>query len=654
MNDQNPSSLDVLEEEAPVAELTASTAPASGTTPAPSLLIPARPAASTAPGVTTGLLATVAAALAACGGGSDGASAPASGLSTASSAKAGAAAGSEGSAAVPAAAANDTQAVGDVQGGPLAAQTRNELIVEIARFLLQAQFNATDADFDTIRLQGYDAWFTQQFNAPMSQGGYDWLVASGNTDPFKGEFFFNYASDSMAWQQLFASPDQMRKRLALALSEMFVVSVNPFDAFWPGSFTGAYWDVLVKNAFGNFRTMLEDITLNPAMGRYLNTLGNLKEDPATGRQPDENYAREVMQLFTIGLYELNLDGTPKLNAQGRQIDSYTQSDVRNLARVFTGYEYDYTGVRYIQTPFQPYPIPTPENARNRMKLNAANHSNLSATFLGTTVPANTPGATALKTALDTLFNHPNVGPFFAKQMIQRLVTSNPSPAYVQRVATVFNNNGAGVRGDMKAFWKALLMDVEARTTTSAAGAGKLREPMVRAVQWARTFNVTSSTGQWNVGDQSSTDYGLSQSPLRSPSVFNYFRPGYVPPRTGIAAAGLVAPEFQIHNESSTVSYLNYLSNWVTGEFGWGTNNGKVDIKIDYSVLLPLASNTLALLNWLNMRLTAYQLTDGTLRAIYSSLNNYPVNANSSDAVKLNRIYAAVLLIMASPEYLVQK
>jgi uncharacterized protein (DUF1800 family) len=632
MNNTVEPSAEVLEVDAPVAP----------TTPeVPSLLKPPITDALRGSAGSAGLLATVAAALAACGGGggADGAS-PAitsNAAANASSAKAGSAVTTESGAATPV-----------EQIDPAAATSRNELIAEFVRFLLQAQFSATDADIDTLRLQGYDAWLTQQFNAPMSLGGYDWMVTSGNTDPFKGEFFFGYFADFMAWQQLIASPDQCRKRLALALSEMFVVSGNALDAFWPGSFMGAYWDVLVKNAFTNFRTLLEDITLNPAMGRYLNTLGNKKEDAATGRQPDENYAREVMQLFTIGLYELNPDGTPKLNAQGKQIDSYTQSDVRNLARVFTGYDYDFTGVTYTNTPFQPYPIPSPENARNRMKLNAADHSTLSATFLGTTVPANTPGAAALKTALDTLFNHPNVGPFFAKQMIQRLVTSNPSPAYVQRVAAVFNNNGAGVRGDMKAFWKALLLDVEARTLPSAATAGKVREPIVRAVQWCRTFNATTVSGEWKVWQQSSTDYGLAQSPLQSPSVFNFFRPGYVPPRTGIATAGLVAPEFQIHNESSTVAYLNYLSDWVKDNFGYG------DIKADYSALLPLASNAQALLGWLNMRLTALQLTDATQRAIFSSLNSYPVNANSSNDVKLNRIYAAVLLIMASPEYIVQK
>jgi uncharacterized protein (DUF1800 family) len=526
--------------------------------------------------------------------------------------------------------------------------SRTAYSASLVRFLLQAQFAATPADLVNLRSLGYEAWLDQQFSAPASEGGYDWMVSSGNTDPFKGEFFYPYFADFMIWKQLIASPDQMRQRFALALSEVFVVSTNALDAFWPGSFMGAYWDVLTKNAFGNFRTLLEDITLNAAMGRYLNTLGNEKEDPATGRLPDENYAREVMQLFTIGLIQLNPDGTPKLDASGRKIDTYTQSDVSNLARVFTGYVYDYTGVTYTNTPFQAYPIPSPQNARNRMRLDASKHSNLPATFLGVTVPANTPGALALKTALDTLFQHPNVGPFFARQMIQRLVISNPSPAYVQRVAAAFNNNGAGVRGDMKAFWKALLLDPEARTLSNAPSAGKVREPMVRAVQWARTFGATSVSGQWKVWDQSSGDYGLAQSPLRSPSVFNFYRPGYVPPRTAIANAGLVAPEFQIHNESSTVSYLNYMADWVGDTFGYG------DIKPDYSVLLPLAANAGALVDWLNLFFSASQLSDQSARKIFSSLSGYPVQANSPIGTKLNRIHAAIAMVMACPQYIVQK
>jgi uncharacterized protein (DUF1800 family) len=517
-----------------------------------------------------------------------------------------------------------------------------------ARFLLQAQFTATPGELSNLRSLGYDAWLNQQYNAPQSQGGYDWLVASGNTDPFKGEFFDPSPADFMIWRQLIASPDAMRQRMALALSEMFVVSTNALDAFYPGSFMGAYWDVLTKNAFGNFRTLLEDITLNAAMGRYLNMLGSLKEDPATGRLPDENYAREVMQLFTIGLVKLNLDGTPQRDASGKPIDAYTQSDVSELARVFTGYEYDDTGVTYTTTPFQPYPIPSPQNARNRMRLNPSKHSNLAASFLGITVPANTPGDVALKMALDTLFQHPNVGPFFAKQMIQRLVTSNPSPAYVQRVATAFNNNGQGVRGSLRAVWNAVLLDAEARTLSGAATAGKVREPMVRAVQWARTFGASSVSGRWIVWDQTSSDYGLAQSPLRSASVFNFYRPGYVPPKTALATGGLVAPEFQIHNESSTVAYLNYMVNWVSDTFGYG------DIKPNYAQLMPLAPDASALVAWLNLSLSANQLGSAVAGKIAASLASVPVQTTSPDNVKLNRIHAAIALVMACPQYIVQK
>jgi uncharacterized protein (DUF1800 family) len=283
-----------------------------------------------------------------------------------------------------------------------------------------------------------------------------------------------------------------------------------------------------------------------------------------------------------------------------------------------------------------------------MSVDAAKHSNLAASFLGVTVPADTAGPAALKIALDTLFNHPNVGPFFARQMIQRLVTSNPSPAYVQRVATAFNNNGAGVRGDMKAFWRAILLDPEARALPNAATAGKLREPMVRAVQWARTFGGTSVDGAWQVYEQSASDYGLTQSPLRSASVFNFFRPGYVPPRTAIASAGLVAPEFQVHNESSTVGYLNYLSDWVSDGFANGA------VKAKYSNLLPLAADAKALVLWVALYLSADQLSDRTLKAIFSSVSSLPVTAASPNETKLQRIHAAVLLVMACPEYIVQK
>lgn len=517
---------------------------------------------------------------------------------------------------------------------------------EAARFLLQAQFTATDEEILAVRTLGYSAWLTSQFNAAIDQTGAQWLTANGHATPNnKGNYFHTHMGDWMAWNQLLTGAGQVRKRLALALSEFFVVSLNPIDGFWPPMLIAAYWDLLNAKAFDNFRHLLEDISLNPAMGFYLNTKGNLKEDAASGRLPDENYAREIMQLFSIGLYELNLDGTIKIDAQGKPIETYVQSDITNLARVFTGYDWDYSKVTY-QNGFEAYPVPSTEFTSGRMAFDAKKHSNLAVSFLGVDIPANTPGADALRIALDTLFNHANTGPFFAKQMIQRLVTSNPSPAYVQRVATVFNNNGANVRGDLKAVWHAILTDTEARTLVNNTIAGKLREPIVRLTQIARTFNVSSNNGKWEIYDLSNADTGLGQAPLRSPSVFNFFRPGYVPPNTALATQALLAPEFQLHNETSTAGYINMVSYFI--------KSGYSDVKINLSVIESLATDAKALVEWLNLHLTANQLSLATTNVIQQALEANPVTSASSTDAKNDRLYAAILLVAACPEYLIQK
>ncbi len=517
---------------------------------------------------------------------------------------------------------------------------------EAARFLLQTQFTATDDEIQSVRNSSYDAWLSAQFNAIIDQTGAQWLTANGHATPaHDGNYFNPVFGDWMAWNQLLTGTGQVRKRLALALSEFFVVSLNPIDGFWPPMLIAGYWDLLNAKVFDNFRNLLEDISLNPAMGFYLNTKGNLKEDAASGRQPDENYAREVMQLFSIGLYELNLDGTLKTNAQGNPIETYVQSDITNLARVFTGYDWDYSKVTQ-QSGFESYPVPTPEFTSGRMAFDAKKHSNLAVNFLGTTIPENTPGADALRIALDTLFNHANTGPFFCKQMIQRLVTSNPSPAYVQRVASVFNNNGSGVRGDLKSVWRAILTDSEARTLPTNKTAGKLREPIVRLTQIARTFNVSSTNGKWEIYDLSNADTALGQAPLRSPSVFNYFRPGYVPPNTAMAAQGLLAPEFQLHNETSTAGYINLVTYFI--------KSGYADVKINLSAIESLATDAKALVEWLNLHLTANQLSSSTTDLIQQALEATPVTATSSSDAKSDRLYAAILLVAASPEYLIQK
>ena len=544
---------------------------------------------------------------------------------------------------------------------------------EAARFALQAKFNVTDAEIAELRQQGYAAWISAQLNAPEAQTGVAWLDGRGYGAVSAATEFFDqsYPGDFMIWQQLMQSPDGARKRLALALAEFFVVSLNSIDAEFRSHGIAQYWDLLVRGTRGNFRQLLEDITLNPAMGVFLNTKGNQKED-SRGRQPDENYAREVMQLFTIGLYQLNADGTEKRAADGSKLASYTLADVSNLSRVFTGWDFDSSQSVNTVLQYSGYTrnIGNTSRMTRRMVLTASRHSTLAATFLGTTIAANTPGDQALKTALDTLFNHPNVGPFFGKQMIQRLVTSNPSPAYVGRVAAIFNNNGDGVRGDMKSVFAAVLLDDEARSPVglSAPTFGKLREPMVRLVQWGRTFGLTSKAGSWKLDEQGNPSDQLGQSPLRPGSVFNFFRPGYVPPSTALAASQQVAPEFQIVNESTVGGYLNYMQDRI--RYGFNIDSPTVaehtyntysrDITASYAAELLVVADVPALVNRLNLLMCAGQLSASTRMLVTSALSATALptptasNAQAELDARLNRICAGVLMVMASAEYLVQK
>jgi uncharacterized protein (DUF1800 family) len=542
---------------------------------------------------------------------------------------------------------------------------------EAARFLLHAQLSASDEEIVQVRSDTFAAYLQQQFAKPIGQTGWQWLESRGyGAAPNTFNFFFNtYPADFMLWNQLFTSTDGMRKRVALALSEFFVASLQSAEFNWRSHAFAQYWDLLNANAFGNFRQLLEDVTLSPAMGYYLNTKGNQKEDNK-GRVPDENYAREVMQLFTIGLYKLNLDGTEQVGADGKKLETYTQDDVTNLARVFTGYDFDTSdGVR-VQvlkkdgTP-ETYTVESKTYTQKPMSLNPAKHSTLEARFLGTTVAAGTAGAAALKIALDTLFNHPNAGPFFAKQMIQRLVTSNPSPAYVARVASAFNNNGAGVRGDMKAVWIAILLDDDARSAAALGSTsfGKLREPMLRFIQWGRSFGLASQGNSWKIFDTSDAASELGQSPLRSPSVFNFFRPGFVPPGTDLAKTETPAPEFQLVNETTVGGYLNFLQDRI--RYGMYTGDVNVPQLTDgekynatifasYTKELAVVSDAVALVRRINLIMCAGQMSAATQNTIVAALNAKPITATSTNDNKLDRIAAAVLLTMASPEYLVQK
>ncbi|KQU49841.1 hypothetical protein ASG67_10855 [Sphingomonas sp. Leaf339] len=486
---------------------------------------------------------------------------------------------------------------------------------------------ATKATIADVIDKGYEAWITAQFALPRATTHWDWLVANGYN--VTGNINNTAGFDTTMWRQLIVEPDQLRQRVGMALLDMLVVGIDAVNLNWKQFAAAAYVDLLLDNAFGNYRTLMDAITTSAAMGSFLTFLGNRKANATTGAAPDENYARELMQLFTLGLYQLNMDGSVKggSNPPG----TYTQADVAGLARVFTGLSL----ATNVST--------TPDRYRQPLVMNAAINETGSASFLST--GASGGGMAAIKTALDAIFAHPNVPPFVSKQLIQRLVTSNPSPAYVGRVAAKFADNGSGVRGDMKAVVTAILLDTEARSDTAltTATAGKLREPVMRLTAWARAFSVTSPSNAWSFGDTSSQSTRLAQSMGRSQTVFNFFRPGYSPPASAIASAGLVAPEFQITNEQSVVGYVNYMYGLVA--------NGAGDAKADYTDILLKAADTAALVDEVNLLLAAGQLSATTLAAIRLAVDSVAATAAGGPT---NRVGIAIMLTLAAPEFLMVK
>jgi uncharacterized protein (DUF1800 family) len=515
---------------------------------------------------------------------------------------------------------------------PVTGTTPTQTRAQAARFLAQASLSSTPAEITQVQSLGYSGWLDSQMALPRSSTNVDWLRSKGfDAVAYKSSVV---GSDQMMWRKLLSSPDSLRQRVTLALSEIIVVSVAGIAGTSFRQFAAAaFMDIIEANAFGNYRTLLEQVSTSVAMGGYLTFKGNRKANASTGSLPDENYAREVMQLFTIGLVQLNQDGSVRLGTNGQPLESYVQEDVSQLARVFTGWDIDVT----VGTVDDPNRIIIP------MVQYATRHESGTKTFLSTVIPANTDGANSLRVALDTLTAHPNMGPFIARQLIQRLVTSQPSPSYVGRVAAVFNNNGSGVKGDLRAVIRAVLLDSEARADAALTDPtfGKLREPMVRFIQWARTFGITDPTDLWRIGDLTDPAARLGQSPLRAPSVFNFFRPGYVPPNSPIGAR--TVPEFQITTESSVAGYLNFMQGAIS--------NGVSGLTADYSSIRPLASDSAALLAELNIILAAGQLSAATLASLKTALDTISV---ATTAGTNNRLYAALTLVMASPEYITLK
>jgi uncharacterized protein (DUF1800 family) len=582
-------------------------------------------------------LSTIAlAALAACGGG--GGSAPA-GVNN----------GTSGTGTPTPTAAPSTAPVATVQGSGLPgsggsapsapAASDRPSAADTARFLTQASFGIQSLQqINQLQEKGFALWLHEQFNTGTAlHTSYLDQQKSRNVDD-KG---VARASEEMSyeaiWQQWLYGADQLRARTAFALSQIVVIS-NVAPDIRPYAMS-SYMDMLNRNAFGNYRQLLKDVTLHPAMGYYLNMINSQRDNAQTGAHPNENYAREVLQLFSIGLVMLNIDGTTQLDSAGRPIPSYDESVVQGFAKAFTGWSYPNA------TGFDQADEEVPEAWTSPMKPFPSQHSPEAKKLLaGVTLPSGQSPERDMDAAIDNIFNHPNVGPFVCRQLIQRLVTSNPSKPYLSRVAGVFNNNGNGVRGDLRAVVSAILLDPEARAGTSAANFGKQREPVVRFANFLRGLDAKSTSGRNAIHYLESADNGLGQSPLLAPSVFSYFSPNFRPAGK-IAQANLVAPEFQITTETTVAGGLNFFAN-LFNNGGYGYDESA--LKLNYTALQAKAGNPDALIAELNAMYFNYAMSTKLQTRMKTMLTALPANQ------PLQRVKAALILTSLSPEYIIQK
>jgi len=525
---------------------------------------------------------------------------------------------------------------------------------EAARFLTQATFGPTKAAIDALTGQsiaGLTAWITQQMAVPPSS--HDAATDADFTlfsKPFGGTTLSQSNRQAAWWRIAIDGPDQLRQRVAFALSQIFVVSENNAVLLNQPSALANYYDILGRNAFGNFRTLLEEVTLSPVMGIYLSHLRNAKatvnDRGVASSFPDENYAREVMQLFTIGINQLHPDGTLKLDPTGAPIPTYDQRIIAEVAKVFTGWSYSSTATN-------PNFRAGTANYLRPMQMYPAFHDVSAKTIVGGRVlPANQTGEADLKDTLDTLFQHPNTGPLIARQLIQRLVTSNPSPGYIYRVAQRFDNNGNGVRGDLGAVVREILLDYEARSPSLAESAsfGKLREPVIRVTALLRGLGGGSNSNRLPLLSRE-TDFNLAQTPLRAPTVFNFFEPNYVQPGL-LAQAGLFAPEYQILNDTTAMTVPNYLWTQLYANRAavTDTDNQTVGVRFD-AAMLALAATPQALVDQMNLTLAAGLLPKASTDRIVAAISAMP---STSDANRIERVRSSAYLTLVSPHGAIQK
>ncbi|HIO97300.1 MAG TPA: DUF1800 domain-containing protein [Leucothrix sp.] len=561
---------------------------------------------------------------------------------------------------------------------------------DAAKFLNRTTFGATTDEIDKLlNYKTYDSWLNEQFNIPASLHVprvaklADKMCANVDDDgtKLKDSWEIIYPRHQVWWETVMNSKDQLRQRVAFALSEILVISESDGLGLSDLQFAiTSYYDVLVKHAFGNYRDLLEEVTLHPAMGDFLSMTRNQKANIKEGIRPDENYAREILQLFTIGVHELNIDGSEKLDGSnnanqdgGKPIPTYNQKTIEQFAKVFTGWNYaDKKWHEWAGNADHTKPLVAVEKYHDKTE---------KVLLGGNKIPANQTAKADLVKALDNIFKHPNVAPFISKQLIQRLVTSNPSPAYVRRVAEVFNNNGSGVKGDLKAVISAILLDDDVLPPyrhKQSDNFGKLREPILRISHLWRAFKMQAALRvghRWKpekTCGQGTYDYynfwtGITcfscktgQGPLQAKSVFNFFRPDYSP-NGPLNDAGLSAPEFQIVNESTIVGSSNLL-HLMINRFSDSKplvqalkdEKGKEQkSQLNLATETALAKDTQKLLAHLDLVLLNDEMSD-PLKAILTEHLNKDKNFHQGERGQLEKAREAILLISSSPEYLIQR
>jgi uncharacterized protein (DUF1800 family) len=538
----------------------------------------------------------------------------------------------------------DLPGSGGAQPSPPATVNR-PTAADAARFLTQASFGVQSTQQITqLQTKGLALWLWEQFNTGTTlHTSYLDQQKPRNTDTQGVARATEEMSYEAIWQQWLYGADQLRARVAFALSQIVVIS-NVAPDIKPYAMS-SYMDMLNRNAFGNYRQVLKDVTLHPAMGYYLNMINSQRDDPNTGAHPNENYAREVLQLFSIGLAQLNIDGSQQLDGTGKAVPTYDESVVQGFAKAFTGWSYANA------TGFDQADEEVPQAWTNPMKPFAAKHSPEAKKLLnGVTLQAGQSPEQDMEAALDNIFNHANVGPFIGRQLIQRLVTSNPSPAYISRVASVFNNNGSGVRGDLRAVVSAVLLDTEARSTVPSANFGKLREPVIRFANFLRALQAQSPSGRNAIHYLEGADNGLGQSPLLAPSVFNFYSPNFRPAGP-IANQRLVAPEFQITTETSVVGGLNLFAFLILRGYYDVYGDETTRLTIQLQRLVDMANTPSQLIAELNALFFNHAMSDKLKLRMTTMVQAIPTVP--AEGLK-RRVEHALILTSLSPEYVIQK